>query len=435
MSAIEGLLAIRDLLDGVVRVTLIAPHDEFVYRPLLVAEPFALGERRTFRLAAIAADHAAELVYGTLKAVDAQSATITLGDETKLGYDALLVAIGAQAREWLSGAIHFSSPAEVPAVRELLWELDQGRVRSVVFAAPRGAAWTLPLYELALLTAAHAGDTGDAGVELTIVTPEAEPLAVFGPAAAAHIRDLCGDRGIRLRTGSTAAAFENGRVELEGGEIIEADRVVALPQLTGEAIAGLPHDADGFIPVDEHCAVPGADGVYAAGDGVSYPIKQGGLGTQQADAAVSAIAARFGAAVDPAPFRPELRGMLLTGLSPSYLRATPERSDQVGSAVALNPLWWPPSKIAGRHLAPYLANLPHVPTAAQVLEDRSMSAADLEEHEAVRELALIFAERDAKQGDHRSALAWLDTIEQIEGVLEPELEARRTAWRAAIPRD
>ncbi len=435
VAAIEGLIATRHLLDGLVGVTWIAPGDEFVYRPLLVAEPFGLGERRSFSLAAIAADHAAELVHGTLHAVDTESGTITLDDGTKLGYDALLVAIGARPREWLSGAIHFSSPAHVSAVRELVSELDRGRVRSVVFAAPRGTAWTLPLYELALLTAAHIGDTGDAGVELTVVTPEAEPLSVFGPAAAGHIRDLCGDRGIRLRTGRAAVAFENGRVELDGGQTIRADQVVALPWLTGEPIAGLPHDTDGFIPVDENCAVSGADRVFAAGDGVSYPIKQGGLGTQQADAAVNAMAAQFGAALDPAPFHPELRGMLLTGLGPSYLRAAPEGSDQTGSIVALNPLWWPPSKIAGRHLAPYLANLPQVPTAAQVLEDPSMSAADLEEHAALRELALIFAERDARHGDHRSALSWLDTIEQIEGVLAPELEARRTAWRAAIPRD
>ena len=304
VSAIEGLIAIRRLLDGVAGVTLIAPGDEFVYRPLLVAEPFGLGVRHSFGLAAIAADHAAELLRGTLQAVDAKSATVTLADETKLGYDALLVAIGAQPCEWLDGAIHFSSPAEVPAVRELVWDLDQGRVRGVVFAAPAGTAWTLPLYELALLTAAHIGDTGDAGVELTIVTPEAEPLAVFGPAAAAHIRDLCGDRGIRLRTGQTAVSFEKGRVELDDGESIEADQVVALPRLSGEAIDGLPHDADGFIPVDEHCAVRGLDRVYAAGDGIAYPIKQGGLGTQQADAAVDAIAAQLGDADRPGPFPP-----------------------------------------------------------------------------------------------------------------------------------
>lgn len=434
VAAIESLLAIRELLDGLVTVTLLAPGSEFVYRPLLVAEPFGIGARRSFDLAAIASDQSAELVRGTLRSVDPRSATVTLGDGAELRYDALLVAIGARPQEWLGGAIHFSSPAEVSQVRDLVFELDQDRIRSVVFAGPPGATWTLPLYELALLTAAHVGESGAAGVELTIVTPEPEPLAVFGPAAAAHVRDLCSDRGIRLRTGSTATAFEHGRVELDSGASIEADRVVALPWLVGEAVPGLPHDRDGFIPVDEHCAVKGLDGVYAAGDGIAHPIKQGGLGTQQADAAACAIAARLGAPVEPAPFRPELRGLLLTGLGPSYLRATPGATAENGSVVALNPLWWPPSKIAGRHLAPYLANLPHVPTAESVLEDRPPSAPHQEEHDAVRQLALIFADQDARHGDHRSALAWLDTIEQIDGVLSPELEGRRTSWRAALAR-
>jgi hypothetical protein len=49
-------------------------------------------------------------------------------------------------------------------------------------------------------------------------------------------------------------------------------------------------------------------------------VKQGGLATQQADAVAEAIAARAGAAVTPQPFRPILRGMLLTGESPRYLR-------------------------------------------------------------------------------------------------------------------
>ncbi|HXD53586.1 MAG TPA: FAD-dependent oxidoreductase [Solirubrobacteraceae bacterium] len=435
VAAVEGLIAIRELLDGLVHVTLVAPGGEFVYRPLLVAEPFGLGERHSFDLETIAADHSATLVRGRLAGVDGDAARIALDDGTTLDYDALLVAIGARPREWLAGAIHFSSPAEVSSVRELAWELDQGRVRSVVFAGPTAAAWTLPLYELALLTAAHVGESGTAEVELTIVTPESEPLAAFGLAAAEHIRDLCSDRGIRLRTGVTATAFEDGRVELDTGEGIEADRVVALPALSGEELGGMPHDREGFIPVDEHCAVRGLRNVYAAGDGIAYPVKQGGLGTQQADAAARAIAARLGAAVEPTPFRPELRGLLLTGLGPSYLHAVPGRGGKNGSVVALNPLWWPPSKIAGRHLAPYLAGLPHVPTTAQVLEDRPPSHGDAAQHDAVRELAMIFADQDARHGDHRSALAWLDTLEQIDGVLSPELEARRTLWRAAREKD
>ena len=39
------------------------------------------------------------------------------------------------------------------------------------------------------------------------------------------------------------------------------------------------------------------EGVYAAGDITTFPVKQGGIATQQADAAAEAIAAELGADV------------------------------------------------------------------------------------------------------------------------------------------
>lgn len=73
--------------------------------------------------------------------------------------------------------------------------------------------------------------------------------------------------------------------------------------------------------MDEPCQVAGLKGVYAAGDGTAFRVKQGGIATQQADAAAEVIAARMGAAVTPSPVRLMLRGMLLTGIAPAYLRA------------------------------------------------------------------------------------------------------------------
>jgi len=92
--------------------------------------------------------------------------------------------------------------------------------------------------------------------------------------------------------------------------------------------------------------------VYAAGDVTQFPLKQGGIATQHADAVASAIAARLGAAVEPAPFRPVLRGLLLTGMAPRYLRGD-LRSGL--SITDTEPLWWPAAKIVGRYLAPFLA--------------------------------------------------------------------------------
>ena len=55
------------------------------------------------------------------------------------------------------------------------------------------------------------------------------------------------------------------------------------------------------------------DGVFAAGDATTFPIKQGGLAAQQADAVAEMVACAAGADIRPQPFRPILRGTLLTG--------------------------------------------------------------------------------------------------------------------------
>ena len=96
--------------------------------------------------------------------------------------------------------------------------------------------------------------------------------------------------------------------------------------------------------------VEGLEAVYAAGDATNFRVKQGGLAAQQADAVAEHLAARHGAPVEPAPFRHVLRGMLFTGGPAAYLRADGEGE----GAAAAQALWWPPTKIAGRHLAPYL---------------------------------------------------------------------------------
>jgi sulfide:quinone oxidoreductase len=130
--------------------------------------------------------------------------------------------------------------------------------------------------------------------------------------------------------------------------MVPTDRLVALPLMRGPRLDGVPSEPTfGFIPVDPHGRVDGLDGVYAAGDATNFPIKQGGLATQQADAVAEHVAARYGARLDPAPFRPVLRGMLFAGGPDRYLRAGDD-------AVAAQPLWWPPTKIAGRYLAPYV---------------------------------------------------------------------------------
>jgi hypothetical protein len=60
-----------------------------------------------------------------------------------------------------------------------------------------------------------------------------------------------------------------------------------------------------------------------------------------------------GADVEPQPFRPVLRGVVLTGRGSAWIRRELEGRDTEGD-VQRHALWWPPTKIAGRYLAPYL---------------------------------------------------------------------------------
>jgi len=166
---------------------------------------------------------------------------------------------------------------------------------------------------------------------------------------------LLHEAGIVFR-GSSTAAFVHGELKLRpGGVRVRPGRVVALALLEGPQIAGLPSDAQGFIPVTELGEVRGLDGVYAAGDATAYPIKHGGVAAQQADVVAAAIAARAGLTGDPQPLQPVIRGALLTGLGTRYLEATPIGDGGFYSTVSDVCPWDPPTKIAAHHPGPYLA--------------------------------------------------------------------------------
>jgi sulfide:quinone oxidoreductase len=354
VAGLETLLALRALAGDLVDLELLAPEPAFWYRPLAVAEPFGAGDAHHFELAEIAGGAAARFTLDQLASVDADANLARTGHGVEIDYDALVIACGALPRPALTGALTFRGPADSDAFRQMLADAERGSIRSIAFALPAPVGWPLPLYELALLTATHL-EQRDKQVELALVTPEAAPLSLFGQAASDAVRALLREHGIRVHTGCYPTRYEAGRLELVPQATLLTDRVVALPRLEGPRILGIPQDADGFIATDLSGRVPGFTNVYAAGDITQFPIKQGGIAAQQADAVAEVIAAQAGAAVQPHRFQPVLRGLLLTGGAPRYLRSKLHGGHGDTSTVTAEPLWWPPSKIVGRYLAPFLA--------------------------------------------------------------------------------
>jgi sulfide:quinone oxidoreductase len=355
VAALEAALALRHVAEERVDVELVAPETHFWYRPLSVLEPFGAGHVHEVELTELAEACGARFSLGALASVDSDAHVARTHAGAEIAYDAILIAAGAKPVEAVPGALTFRGPADTAAFRDVLTEAEQGFARRLVFALPGGVVWPLPLYELALQTAGHLSRLGVQGVELALVTHEEGPLALFGKNASTAVEDVLRQSGVAFHPRRYAVSAGEGTLSVVPPEEIPADRVIALPRLVGNVVPGIPHDADGFIPTDQQGRVPAIDDVFAAGDATTFPVKQGGLAAQQADAAAEAIAAAAGAPVTPEPFRPVLRGLIMTGHQPAFLRA--ELSGGAGdtSVASTEALWWPPGKVVGRYLAPFLA--------------------------------------------------------------------------------
>ena len=359
VAGLEALLALRDLAGARVELTLLSPDPDFVYRPMAVAEPFARGHAVRHALADIARDLGVELVRGALTGVDAESRVAVTATGERLPYDALLVAVGARSEPAFRRPLTWTPDTDPELFGGLLRDLEEGYAKRLAFIVPPGVAWALPAYELALMTAWQAWGMGQDDVEVMIYTPEEAPLGLFGARATAALRHDLEEAGVQVETGVHVAEEPEAphRLVLHPGERpLDAQRIVALPRAAGPAPAGLAADARGFVLTDLHGKVSGVDAVWAAGDAIAFPVKQGGLAAQQADAAAEAIAAAAGVEIEPRPFRPVLRGMMLTGRGSEWMRH--DLSGGAGEEAAVrHALWWPPTKIAGRYLSPYLAAL------------------------------------------------------------------------------
>jgi sulfide:quinone oxidoreductase len=368
VAGLETLLALRALAADRVDITIVAPDLKFVNRSMAVAQPFKRQRARGIRLQDTAAELDARWHRGALDRVEHEQRRVVTKDGDELRYDMLVLAIGAHPdREWTSeGVLTYHGGRDGPSYRLLLHQLHEGRVTKLAFVKPGGASWPLPLYDLALMTAAECAAHDLPGVELSLITPEDAPLGIFGNPASAAIRRVLDDAGVKLHTSSYGVPSRPGWLDISPGRRrLSVDRIVTEPRLVGPRLRGIPAGRDGFIHTDAHGRLPGLDSVFAAGDATAFPIKQGGLAAQQADAVAETIAASVGAEIDPQPFRPILRGLLLTGGPVRYLRSDVSGEAGDDSTISSTTLWWPPDKIAGRYLAPYLSS--QVGEAADVM--------------------------------------------------------------------
>lgn len=441
VAALEAVLALaehRDAHPGSgIEVEMVCPDPDFTLRALAVARPFGADSPRSLELAGFCREQGVALRADRVEEVWGTGQRVLLASGEDVFYDALLLAFGAQPYEALPGAHTFRGAADAGWFTEMLDGLEAGEIRDVSFVVPRAVHWSLPLYELALMTAHRLRGRGIHDVKLRVVTGESEPLFPFLSAAGKRIAGLLKEADIELVAADAPVRFDDDRLLLEGGREIATERVVSLPGLRVPPVAGVPGGAGGLIATDAEMRVRGLHQAWAAGDATWLPIKQGGLAAQQAEVASASIVAAAGAPVEVPPFNPILRAAMLTGEGVEFMRS--ELEADAPADFASSPLWWPPAKVAGRRLAPYLARLwtgerEDALRAMEDLEvpdegDRERTAA---EHRDAVELSLAYAENDAAEGDLPQALRWLDIAERLNVALPPDLGERRRQWEREI---
>ena len=339
-------MALGDLAADAVSVTLVAAEPDFVFRPMSVAEPFGLGEARRYPLRRVVDDFGAALVQAGVAAVDAHARRIVLRSGDTIGYDTLVLAPGARMLPAFDAAVTFGGPGGAAAMRALLEELEQRRVRRIAFAAPSVAGWALPLYELALLTARHAEQK------------RARARAGARHARAAPARAV---RRSRERDGRRDARRGRRRVRRREPGRARRGRRPAPPgrpqdrrRSAGDAaVAARPRARRGAVgarlrlhPRRRARARRRPRRRVCGGRRDELPGQAGWPG--------HAAGRRRRTARRRSPRGAARPGAVPAGAARDAVRRRRRPLHARGDAVAAQPLWWPPTKIAGRYLAPYM---------------------------------------------------------------------------------
>lgn len=356
VGALETALALRQLAGDRVKLTLLSPAADFVYGPVAVFEPFSGRPPRRLPLAKVAAELNATLEQDTVARVDFERRVLHTGGQREVGYDVLVIAVGARTSNALPDAVVMDVSRMDESLHGLIEQIDSGSLGSLAFVVPK-PTWPLPVYEVALLARERAREK-NTDLDITIISAEPGPLAVFGERVSVAVGGLLADADIQMIVGAHVESSSGGLTVHPGERQLQFDRVVAVPRLMGPAVPGLPANADGFLPITPRCEVAGIDRVYAAGDATDFPVKFGSIAAQQGDAAAASIAALAGAPTEPIPFDGVVHGVLVAGRAQRlYFTARIEGEVARESRTSDRPTSPPEAKIAARYLGPYLDEL------------------------------------------------------------------------------
>ncbi|HUZ42712.1 MAG TPA: NAD(P)/FAD-dependent oxidoreductase [Acidimicrobiales bacterium] len=293
-----GVATAKGLVGHDVRVTIIDQHNFHTFQPLLYQVATAGLEPAdvAFPIRTIFG-HAANVRFrhGRVRSVDQTRNLVTLGDDSRVSYDHLVIATGATAAFFgIPGASKFALPlytlADARRLRNrLLSILEETEVRGeseqsspeltfvVVGGGPTGVETSGALSELIQIAIRRDGlrlDPKRIHVVLVDVAPRL--LTAFVARASEYAKRRLESTGVEVQFGRSVVAINENSIRFEDGEQIECAAVIwAAGVSAGDA---LPKDLratsgpNGRLRVNPDLRLVGSDNVWAVGDAAAEPL-------------------------------------------------------------------------------------------------------------------------------------------------------------------
>jgi sulfide:quinone oxidoreductase len=382
-AGLEALLSVRETLGASVDLSLVAPDREFRYRPTHRDSLFRPARERGLKVADLVAETGATWIRDRAEVVRESERCLLTRDGDTVEFDYLLLAAGERSKRPLAQGYLWKRGGDPSFLDEIIRQIAAGKIASVAVAVPRGARWSVPAYEIALVLAWSAAGTGAA---ITLITAEERPLDALGSAASDAVSEELKLAGVETITGVELAdaparsarpmtvadliivperaedeataligkPTDPARMQIGAGVAREFERLISLPVMLGPHVAGVARDRAGFVAVDESLKVCGSEVVWAAGGCIAGALEHSALSAQQADAAVAAITAvcrHAGAGSGISPDALEIAGVLLTGQREQWLAENPIGTSEPSTRC----IWWPPGRAVGKRLAHRIA--------------------------------------------------------------------------------